>query len=49
MEIIKWANNAGQKLILSREEAEDLQDAIDAALKYGKYEDGLFFGIEIEE
>ena len=48
MEVIKWANGQGQKLILSQEEAEDLQKALEIALHYGKCEDGDFFEIEIE-
>ena len=50
MQIIKWANGEGQKLILSEEEAEELMEAIKRAIIgfRGKGEYGSF-EIEIEE
>jgi len=48
MEVIKWADGQGQKLILTRDEAEDLRDAVEAALRYGRYDDGVYFEAEIE-
>ena len=49
MEIIKWANGKGQKLILSREEAGDLVASLEMALKLGSFDDGKFFEVEIED
>ena len=49
MEIIKWANGEGQKLILTEEEAKDLLTTLAIARDYGKCDDGEFFEIEIEE
>ena len=45
MELVEWAHAPredpkGYKFILSQEEAEDLQNAVAIALRYGKCDDG---------
>lgn len=49
MEVIKWANGEGQKLVLTREEATDLRKVIELALIYGVCNEGNFFEVEIRE
>ena len=48
MELIKWANNEGLTLVLTNEEAEDLAEVINKAIRYGQQE-GTYFNIEIEK
>jgi len=49
MEVIKWASGKGLKLILSRKEAEDLQEVVRLALgSYVREAESDFFEIEIE-
>lgn len=50
MEIIKWANDKGQKLILSEGEAEELSEALRKALRSGEGEGECGrFEIEIKQ
>ena len=47
MELIKWANDKGRKLILSEGEAEELIEALRQALRIGNGDCGRF-EVEIE-
>ena len=49
MELIRWANGKGQKLILSTDEAVDLAKALRTALNWDNYGEGEYFEVEIED